>query len=257
MHPPGQRFSKTDLAKYEHAWLGLPHLVCLGAEKNFTKFAARLDEDGSPLVDQVFFQDVVARALIWKLCERAFSQQGLVGHRANSVAYGFSLVAERTQRKIDLSAIWKAQEVPASLADLLAKAVQLAHAFLTSQPGNIGEASKKPATWAKFKETDLALPSSLVKKLVKEAPSAYAPSAVRKPEHEDAIIAVERFGAEYWFGLAKWAKERNLLLPWQRSLAFSLGRLAGQRTRPSPKQAAQGLIIVERATELGYFPGAT
>ena len=31
------KFTKTDLAKFEHAWEQLPHVVSLGAQKNFAK----------------------------------------------------------------------------------------------------------------------------------------------------------------------------------------------------------------------------
>src|ERR1041385_5179094 len=51
-NPKHQKFAKTDLAKFEHAWLGLPHFVCLGAEKNFNKLAECMEENGEPVVDQ-------------------------------------------------------------------------------------------------------------------------------------------------------------------------------------------------------------
>jgi hypothetical protein len=47
-NPPERKFTKTDLAKYEHAWVGLPYLVCRGAEKNFLAFAEGLEENGEP-----------------------------------------------------------------------------------------------------------------------------------------------------------------------------------------------------------------
>ncbi|MEI6392746.1 MAG: AIPR family protein, partial [Verrucomicrobiota bacterium] len=53
MHPTAQKFSKTDLAKFEHTWAGLPYLVCLGAEKNFLKFADGQEADGEPPVDEM------------------------------------------------------------------------------------------------------------------------------------------------------------------------------------------------------------
>ena len=62
-NPTQQKFTKTDLAKFEHAWLGLPHLVCLGAEKNFNKLAERMEEDGEPVVDQNYFKHAVAEAI--------------------------------------------------------------------------------------------------------------------------------------------------------------------------------------------------
>ena len=35
IHPTSQRFTKTDLAKFENTWDQLPDIVSLGAEKNF------------------------------------------------------------------------------------------------------------------------------------------------------------------------------------------------------------------------------
>ena len=52
--------------------------------------------------------------------------------------------------------------------------------------------------------------------------------------------------------LAHWAKETDNLQPWQRSLAFSLGRLAGQGREPSRKQAVQGKKILDEAGRLGF-----
>ncbi len=66
-NPPKQKFTKTDLAKYELAWDGLPHLVCLGAEKAFLRHAERMDHIGEPAVlDQIFFRHLVAKAKLFK-----------------------------------------------------------------------------------------------------------------------------------------------------------------------------------------------
>ena len=58
--------------------------------------------------------------------------------------------------------------------------------------------------------------------------------------------------AETWFRLSKWAKETGTLERWQRSLAYDLGRLAGQGRDPSPKQAKQGTRILHEARKLGF-----
>jgi len=54
------------------------------------------------------------------------------------------------------------------------------------------------------------------------------------------------------FHLARWAKETSNLQPWQRSLAFSLGRLAANSKSPSYKQANQGMKILQEAEQLGF-----
>jgi hypothetical protein len=60
--------------------------------------------------------------------------------------------------------------------------------------------------------------------------------------------------AEIWFALSHWARETSNLQGWQRSLAFSLGRLASQSRQPSRKQAVQAQAILEEAARLGFAP---
>ena len=43
-HPTKQRFTKTDLAKFENTWDQLPHIVSRGAQKNFSDYMIRLGE---------------------------------------------------------------------------------------------------------------------------------------------------------------------------------------------------------------------
>ena len=58
--------------------------------------------------------------------------------------------------------------------------------------------------------------------------------------------------AETWFALSHWAKETNILAPWQRGLSFSLGRLVAKDKTPSPKQAMQGIRILDEADRRGF-----
>jgi hypothetical protein len=44
----------------------------------------------------------------------------------------------------------------------------------------------------------------------------------------------------------------SLVLPWQRGLAFSLGRLVHNNKPPSPKQAAHGLKILDESERRGF-----
>ena len=73
-----------------------------------------------------------------------------------------------------------------------------------------------------------------------------------QPEERAAIDEVAAVEPGVWLALAHWAKETNNLQPWQRSLAFSLGRLIGQGREPSRKQAVQGKRILDEAGRLGF-----
>lgn len=251
--PPQQKFTKTDLAKYEHAWLGLPHLVCRGAEKNFQAFAARLEDDGEPVVDRTFFEQMISRVILWRSAEKIFDTLGLEGYRANSVAYAVAWLAERSGRRLDLERIWRDQCLPDTVSAAILVICREAHHFLTGRGGNVGEGSKKPETWAEFRDMALAVGDEWGKG-VKDGPAIVYPPKKSTPECDAARAAVAQISAAHWFSLAKWAKERGFLEGWERAIAFSLGKLAAQAKVPSDKQVVQGARILTRARELGFIP---
>ncbi len=148
--PPEQKFTKTDLAKYEHTWLGLPHLVCRGAEKNFIEFAQRQEEDGAPLVNGLYFQHLVAKAVLWRTAEKLFTILELPQYRAQAVAYALSWLAEKSGRRIELNRVWTAQRLPPGLCDAIPTVLKEAHAHLLRQTGNPSEAAKRPECWEAF-----------------------------------------------------------------------------------------------------------
>ena len=250
-NPPQQKFTKTDLAKYEHAWLGLPHLVCRGAEKNFAAFAARLEDDGEPDVDRSVFEQVIARVILWRSAEKAFDTLEIEGYRANSVAYAISWLAERSGRRLDLDRMWREQRLWDAVSEAILVACREAHKFLTNRPGNVGEASKKSDTWAEFRDLTLEVGDEWGKGL-KDGLAVVYPPKKSSPESDAAREVIAQVSAAHWFDLAKWAKERSFLQGWERSLAFSLGRLAAQGKAPSDKQVVQGARILTRAQELGF-----
>jgi len=77
-------------------------------------------------------------------------------------------------------------------------------------------------------------------------------AASHSEEESEAIESAMRVESDVWFAISNWAKETKNLLPWQRSLAYSLGRLASRHAEPSPKQAARGLEILQEAETLGF-----
>jgi len=157
LNPPSQKFTKTDLAKYEHAWLGLPQLVCFGAEKNFVRFAERMEDDGEPEVNHAFFHHTVAKAILWRTAEKLFDTLDLEGYRANSVAYAMAWLAEKTGRRIDLNRIWNEQRLSPALCDAVKAVCNVAWEHLDHQQGNVGEASKKAECWESFRAKEIAL----------------------------------------------------------------------------------------------------
>ncbi len=154
--PPQQKFTKTDVAKFEHAWQGLPHLVCLGAEKNFKAFADRVADHGEPVVDEGYFRHLVAKGILYRTAEKLFSGLGLDGFRANSVSYALGWLAQASGQRIDLERIWREQRLSPVLCETIKVVAREAHRHITGQGGNPGEVSKREPCWREFSEKRIA-----------------------------------------------------------------------------------------------------
>jgi hypothetical protein len=259
-NPTSQRFTKTDLAKFEGTWDQLPHLVSRGAEKNFREFTIRLSNRGRFQPDQAYFQRLVAKAILFRRTEKLVSSLQFGGYRANIVTYSIAYLVNKTASRVDLDLIWKHQDLSASLSEALTAIAVEVHNSITNPPGgrNVTEWCKNPACWEVVQKLDVELPAELESELISVAPSKRR-SADRgietpTPEEEAVIQQVSEVASEIWFQLSKWAKETERLQPWQRGLAYSLGRLAKNEKPPSRKQAVQGLKIMEEARRLGFQP---
>ena len=258
IHPRRQMITKTDLAKFEDTWSQLPHIVSRGAQKCYLDFMDRLDARGAFVPDEVWFQRAVARAILFKETERIVSRQHFGGYRANIVTYTLAWLSHHTAKRVDLDAIWAAQGLAAPLADFIELVSVHAHEHVTSPPGgqNITEWCKKERCWEQFREVDVELPAGVEAGLMtRDARARSHEHTLDEQESADETAAIARVAAvpsETWFNLAAWAKDTQTLMPWQRSLSFSLGRLAGAGRPPSRKQAAHGEKILKEARALGF-----
>lgn len=155
-NPSTQKFTKTDLAKYEQLWAGLPHVVCRGAEKNFIQLAQRHEEEGEPVVDLNYFKQLVAKIILFKAALR-LAPEDSGSLRAQAVAYAFAWLVEKSGRRIDLNQIWEKQSVPETLATALTAVGAKALAYIKALPGNPTEAAKKEENWTRFRHTRIEL----------------------------------------------------------------------------------------------------
>lgn len=261
-NPNSQKLLKTDIAKYENTWAQFPHLVSLGAEKNFREFLqARRENSMSIVPDEDYFKRLVAKAILWRRTEKIVTDLRLGAYRAATVAYTLALLSNRTAQRIDLDAIWKRQDLPEDLSDAVRSLAPLVYESITSTAGtrNVTEWAKKKECWAAVQTVVWQVPSSLQLGAVKPTGSrgtAHAPdSAAPKSDAEaDAVAMIEKMLGQTWIELAVWAKETNNLAPWQRSLSFSIGRILSGGRSPSVKQAVQGQKIYAEAERLGFAP---
>ncbi len=255
-NPRSQMFTKTDLAKFESTWDQLPHIVSRGAQKNFAEYTVRLRKRGAINVDAAYFHRLAAKAILFRRAERIVQSLNLGGYRANVVAYSIGYIAHKTSQRIDLDRIWRDQGISLSLQETLTTIAPAIYRHLVEGASgkNVTEWCKADRCWGSVTQLELDLSSGLSAELmsrdeaigVQRAPVSLAPDAKADIERVKAIPS------ETWYEISKWAKDTNNLASWQRSLSFSLGRIAKAQQEPSPKQAKQGVLIFDEAARLGF-----
>lgn len=255
-HPRSQMFTKTDLAKFENTWMQRPHVVSKGAQKNFLAFTEELARRGGFLPDQDYFQDMVAKAILFRRAERIIQKQEYGGYRANIVTYTLATMSHASQQRIDLGRVWENQALTPALEAAISHLSKAIHGVITTPPGgrNITEWCKSEACWERCVELQTAIPHDLAEELIELRAGRVVNRGIDQPDEGDReqIARAKAIPAEVWFRIANWAKETKNLMPWQRSLAFSMGKVISGNRDPSRKQAVQGIKIVEEATRLGF-----
>jgi hypothetical protein len=168
IYPNSQKFTKTDLAKFENTWDELPFKVSLGAEKNFREFTLRLQEREPVDVDQSYYQHLIAKAILFRRAEKIVQSQQFGGYRANIVTYTLAYLVHLTGRRLDLDCIWREQGLASSLEDLIRKTSHAVHKVIANAPGgrNVTEWCKKDACWDAIQQMQVALPAAFTAQAV-------------------------------------------------------------------------------------------
>jgi len=260
MYPKSQMLNKTTVAKYWMSWARLPHVVSLGAEKNFSRFMDLHARASPQAPDATYFKRLVAKAILFRECDRIVGRQEYGGYKANVVTYTVAWLSYVTGQRVDLESIWEKQAPSAALTRALLELSQEVWDHLNHPPAsvrNISEWAKREACWTTLRDKPHPLPyleGELIKvgrEEINVAGGVAAASAL-PPEVQEDTLLVESKTPEWWFGMARWAAKTDTLQKWERSLAFSLGRVLRSGRRPSPKQAHQGARILREATDAGY-----
>jgi hypothetical protein len=257
INPTRQRFTKTDLAKYENSWAQLPHEVSRGAQKNFTSFMLLLSQRGVK-PDVAYFQRLVAKAILFKRAERIVSAQNFGGYRANIVTYSIAKLSHATQQRLDLQRIWNEQSTDPAVDQALEELAHISYRVLTAadrSATNVTEWAKRDACWNRLKAESYVVPPPLQTVLVQLGPGVANREDVIDSAADHPLIAeMSAVPADRWFAVANWAKQTGNLRPYQRGMAYSFGKYANQGRLLSVKQATQGRLILDEAAALGFLP---
>ncbi|MCG6265950.1 AIPR family protein [Vibrio vulnificus] len=264
-YPRSQFFVKTDLAKYENTWACLPHIVSLGAQKNFSEFAKKIGKnwgtEGTAFND-IWFKRLIAKAIIFRTTEKLVSNAEWYegGYRANIVTYAIAKLvndAKSLGMVIDLDLIWKIQSVPEDLKASIFLSGELAQKVITTPPEgikNYSEWAKKLLCWQMLAESKLPLSDGFRRVIIS---SEFADENVREVNAEKALdnsinveVEVYNLGAKFWSDAKNWAKERGMLTPRENSIIEICAAIP--RKMPSSKQCGIAFEALKKLQAEGF-----
>ena len=217
--------TKEAVAKYDLSWEGHPYIVARGAQKLYEFFTRSREKlpKGEQLPDQLWFQNMVAEAVVFQRAERlydeVFGRGG--GYRALAVCYAVAwLVFLTADRPLNRARIWRQQGLSDQTTTALRETVRAVHDFLITTAG-----TRTPREWAVRQECWDMLrsyqpPAALAAAIhdIPAADRAAETSALPRTEQETerALLryrqdALSGLGPVAWHTIATWGRTINPL----------------------------------------------
>ncbi|MFC1817480.1 AIPR family protein [Thermodesulfobacteriota bacterium] len=230
LRPKKQKFDKIKFGKVWNSFLRLPHVVSLGAQKNFGRFNDWLREQKEEDWNS-FFRKTVALLILWNEVEKMVRRQKFQGYHHNIVAYSLAWLFHLTGSRVDLEKIWQKQIIGDPVVKTLEQITAVVNAHIRDTDQNVTEYCKKETCWDKLKNIDFTLPENIKE----EYSSGKRPDAPDStiPSETEAVEFCRSKGSTAWYDLAKWLKQMDFLAPKARSQSFNMGRCLQRKKEPS------------------------
>lgn len=225
--PKAQLFAKTDLAKFQMTWLGYPHIVSRGAQKNFVAFAEMVGKEwdrDEKRFNELYYRDAIATAILFRETERLVPQQSWYGggYRANIVTYSIAKLAHDLKergRRLDLDDIWSFQGIDGAITAAIEAVAEAVNEVLTTPPAshrNVTEWAKQDACWDRVKRVTVDWPEGFMAETVgfeQHVQQVREASVVQKLDNGIELqAAVVNAGAEFWRATLEWGLGHKGLL---------------------------------------------
>lgn len=266
INPKSQKISKKDLAKYLMVWEELPHIVSLGAEKNFDKFGEiivpRWNKNDKEFND-VYYQHAIAKAIIFKACDSiVYSQPWYGGYKANIISYTLSTISyllSKEKKSINFSQIWKNQEISQILKVEIISVSKYINSYITNTPENftnVSEWCKRELCWTKLKgildyKNDLVLSEQFIDSLLENDEFSYEQKEAKKEqkiENEmERLKKLYQIQTNIWSEIIQFGKENNLISQSENMLL----NLIPSGKYPSDSQSKKIIQTIDRLQEEG------
>lgn len=264
-NPLKQMFTKENLAKFVNSYQEIyvnkklvigPHHVVRGSQKNYAQF---LQHNLLENPDEIYFQDTVAKAIIFKTAEKVYGvKPNSIGDmRYITVPYSIAWTMAKTSGKVNLFKIWKEQSLSEGFKQLLYDVMYNIESYIKEKaPGALyGEWAKKEDCWSKLKIEDFDVKIDLIKDYLKkdntERKSTETDTDVllRKEMHE----RVKNLGSDNWKQIYLWLKESDNFSQFYVDVAHTIGRKIKNQINLSAIEILRANMLLEEIAKESNF----
>ena len=252
-HPKKQRFTKTDIAKWEMAWACHPDIASKGGEQSFDYFHKKYLKTDSVAVDRNYFHQLIAKAIIYQSIAEICKQKGIKGYVNIICNYVLAVLAWKSHENLDLDYIWSHQEIHPLMRSVIEEEADIVNKYILKlgQDGlNPTVKAKNEPFWKEITLRMVGLPE-LDKALLSSNEAEMTAANQAKMEQ------FEKMPSDAWRQLAIWGKEtRKLSLLERKKLDHAYALSTTDKKLPS-SIIFDVMDIYKKSQDLGYTPQPT
>lgn len=149
--PFSRKITKTDLAKFLNAWQCNPHVVSLGAQKNFERFMSSLVDENTAetrVLEVAEYKRMIAKVIIFKAAHKLIRPM-FAAFQANVTAYTVAVMSKKIGSGLDLERIWQQQDISEQLREQIQRWARQVNGALHrgAKDRMVSEWAKKAECW--------------------------------------------------------------------------------------------------------------
>ena len=252
-HPKKQRFTKTDIAKWEMAWAGRPDIASKGGEQSFDFFHKKSLKTDTIIVDRNYFHQLIAKAIIYQSISDICKQNGIKGYVNIICNYVLATLAWKSRENLDLDYIWNHQEIHPAMRIAIEQEADIVNKYILK----LGQEGVNPSVKAKNEPfwKDITLRMVGLPELDKVLLSSNEDELTA--ENQAKIEQFEKLPADTWRQLAIWGKDARKLSLLERKKLDHAYALASNDKKLPFNIISDVMEIYKKSQDLGYTPQAT
>lgn len=248
-HPKKQRFTKTDIAKWEMAWDIRPDIASKGGELSFDFFHKTKLKMDSIDVNKTYFQQLIAKAIIYQTTADICKQNNIKGYINIICNYVLATLSWKSRGNLDLEYIWKHQEIHPSLRLPIEQSADIVNKYILK----LGQEGLNPSVMAKREAfwKDITLRIVGLPELDKVLLAANEEELTAKSQAK--IDDFEKMNRNVWKDLAIWGKEyKKLSLLERKKLDHVYALMEAEKKLPF-NTISDVMDIYKKSKDMGFI----